>query len=71
MFTKYFGKSRLLKIDNLYIGYVATLYKNGKNYVCDSKNTKLIAFLKEDHLYHYGCNYRSEILLFLSLYRIK
>lgn len=52
MFTKYFGKSRLLKIDNLYIGYVATLYKNGKNYVCDSKNTKLIAFLKEDHLYH-------------------
>lgn len=47
MFKKYFQK---LKIDNLYIGYVALVRRNNQEYFCDTKKARLIAFSKDNLL---------------------
>ncbi len=71
MFKKYFQK---LKIDNLYIGYVALVRRNNQEYFCNTKKARLIAFSK-DNLLPYNSQAtdvnRNEILLFLSVYWIK
>ena len=68
MFKKYFQK---LKIDNLYIGYVAPVRRNNQEYFCDTKKARLIAFSKDNLLpynsqatdvrtgmkYYYFCRY--------------